>query len=523
MPPEPEVPANLPPPASTRPDLAPLYAHMKAEKSALRREVATLKRKLDTALANLEAVTMRVKTLCSAQTAQRILAGTTADWTTEGALSGFLEGVVEGLMTGENSCEDSEQDSVGAFQRKLAALESKLDTQLRKSEHTLTSLLGKLSLDRDIFTSALDQVRSHRSHTIIPRNDYDFLQSLLRKVDSLSAYETLKQSALRYDLFTMEKVFTYASEAVCEAEASVLELVHELVVPLPMLELVEARVSRRIDLVSELPSAESIEHLLALLPQYQSLFRQLTKEDYEVSPSVCDVITIAHKVGQLASDSQRTLTQLAQSDILESRVHALQSALLMAKASLVATEAGTIEYVNRLFQLLRDQEGVKLDLLKKSREELAEEEEKHAKTATELQSLAMEYLSLVSQIARFSSKPDASLVEMVPYLPENEQEIVRFSSEVRRKCAEMLENSVGLAEPESDFLLELLNAAEEALKRKDASESEEGRQCRKVKRHIEEGRSMGRTQTKRIVPWGPTKEVLVGALHLLANDRSAQR
>ena len=482
--------------------------------------MAGLKRKLDTASASLEALTMRVKTLCNTQTAQRILAGTEADWTTEGALAGFLETVVTGLIQEKGGNEDLEVASRDNLQRKLAALESKLDTLLRKSEHSLKSLLGKLSSDEDIFTAALSQVRSHCACPSLPHSDFDYLQSLLRKVDSLSAYETLKQSALRYDLFTVEKVFASAGEAAMEAEASVLELVHELVVPQTVLELVEARVSRRIDLISEPPSADSIEHLLALLPQYQSLFRLLTKEDFESSPSVCDVISIAHKVGQLASDSQRTLTQLAQSDILESRVHALQSALLMAKASLVATETGTIEYVNRLFQLLRDQEGVKLDLLRKSREELAEEEEKHAKTATELQSLAMEYLSLVSQLARFSPKPDASLVEMVPYLPENEQEIVRFSSEVRKKCAEILESCGGLAEPEGDFLLELLSAAEEALRRVGESEAEPGHLCRRVKRHIEEGRSIGRTQTKRLVPWGQTKEALVGTLRLLSPTAS---
>lgn len=518
----PSVPSPSPAlPSSTAavPDFTSVYLRLKAENDSLRREVTTLKKKLSVSEACLREVTMRVKTCCGQQTVGRVLAGIGQDGTEASALVGVLDTFVESVFQ-ESQLEDgSEKEALTSYRRKLAGLESRLDAQLHKSDTTLSSLLSKLPMDKDIFLSALDQIRTHYNNSPEPHNEPTYVDSLIRKVNVLSAYETLKQSVIRYDLMSVERLFSTVTDVTLEAESSVLSQVHTLVLPAELLTQVDTLVSRRVDLTNEFPSVESVTQLLRLLAQYAEMYRLLARPDLADNEQVCDLITVAHKVGQLATDSQRNLQQLAHGDILESRVHALQSALLMAKASLVATESGTVEYLNRLFRLLRDQDAVKLDILRKNQDERAEADEKTSKTATELQALAMETLQIVTQIASFSHKSYKNVFEMVSILPENELQIVKFSEEVRKKCEEILEQVGEMEEPEGEFLLGLLRAVEKVVGGDQAADL--ASLCSRLKRHIVEGRIVGKTQTKRIMPWGQTKDLVIRTLQLLALQKTS--
>ena len=499
-----------------RSDVGGVLAHLKYERDRLEKETAVLSRKLDRAHSTIVELTNRVKLCCSPATTERVLTGIDIDRTEESNLALIIEEAMSEAVSTHQQSEDSSVDTgeVSGVRRKYSGIESRLDAIIRKSEKTLERLMEKMKSERDVFVPAIRQIRTQLEKEIPICNEKTLIDSLVTKLEILAAMETLKQSALRYDLLSLEQIFSMVIDTLAETEFSILAMIHVQKVPIELVEKLEALATRRIDLSFDQPSIEGITKLLGLIPHYEALFRNITKEDFQDSLSVCDVIGVAHRVGQLASDSQRTLSELAQSDMLEHRIHLIQTSLLAAKASLVATEEGTMDYVNRLFQIIREQETIKVEILKRSQDEVQDEEEKHAKTATELQSLAMEYLAIVSQLASFSRKPTSRFIDMVPYLPENEQEIVRFSEEARRKCAEVLEEASPESSSQGDFLLDLLSECEQCLLQVPESENTLAL-CRSLKRHILEGRLIGETETKRVVPWSQTKEVLATTLQTL--------
>ena len=490
-----------------------LHAHFKAENASLRQEVKGLKRKLVRTETALTEIAMKVRNCCAEATAKRILEGSLEEMTESSGLSSFLSTFIDtSLSSSPVPTELCDSALPLTYRRKLAGLESKLDAQMRKADKTLRMILEKLPVDSEMFDRALGQIRNHWKNEGETDNASGYIDELVKKVNVLSAYETLQQSALRYDILTTERLFSTISDVILTSEFSLLSLLHSDLLPASSLLEVDTLVSRRVDLLNEVPTFDSLTQLLSLLEQYQSLYRALISIDRETTGNVCDVITIAHKMGQLTSDSQRNLMQLTLEDALDSRVHTLQNSLLMAKASLVATETGTVEYINRLFQIVRDQDYVKFDILRNFQDRIAESEEKCAKTATELQTLAMEMLSFVTQMTSFSKSPDTTLAEMITILPENENSIVSFAEEVREKCEKMIKSNGELEETEGEFVMEMLKAVEETVEKWGEVGGELDMTCKRLKRQVEDCRYARKT---RIMPWKQTKDLVIRAFQLL--------